>query len=275
MPQVEEKKSAAQVAEDFLKKNPPKKTAPKDQKADTQPAPESSTEKKAAEETSDKTEKSSDTPEITDQALIETPDEKLSTEQKEKKAVLVKDQEAKRLPGAEKRINELVGELKALKNEKDQDKERITNLEAELLSVRQTVEQPKNEEVRNQKLSRLAQERVVKQMEEDKSLPLAERREMGKAELEDWIVSDPLAAQEWLADRAVRRDRERRQDLRKEEVSSQAETIIQRQTASRQKVEAKHPELNYTARETALIASGKTKKEAFETIMAESPKVKV
>ena len=115
----EKKKTAVDVAKEYREKNPPKtNTEVKDQKKEetpASPAPSAETEKKV-EQKADKPEKSNDStakePELTDAALIETPDEKLTPELKDKKTKLV---ESKKPDKVQIRINELVGDIKDLK----------------------------------------------------------------------------------------------------------------------------------------------------------------
>ena len=277
---------------EYREKNPAveRKPAPDPKKAAAQPAPGSSPDKKAAEETTDKSKKSSDKPvELTDAQLIETNDDKLTPELKEKKGKLAtakaaadkkaaeeaEEAEAFKPSNIQKRIDELVGEIKSLKNDKDQDKELIKKLEVDLTSLKAGVDKPGNEQALTQKLNALEGTRIKERTEAGKSLPKPERLEMSKEDLEDWLVEDPVAAQEWLSDRAVRRYEERKADSQKELANSQAENIIARQKASRLKVEAKHPDLNFDARKRALMAEGKTAGEAMAVILEENPKVKI
>jgi hypothetical protein len=67
---------------------------------------------------------------------------------------------------------------------------------------------------------------------------------MPKEELEEWLLEDMASAQEWLSDRAVRRDNERRQDAGKIVQQTKHENLLKKQQESLARVLAKHKELN-------------------------------
>jgi len=216
--------------------------------------------------------------------LLETKEEELTPEEKVKRKELLAlkqtEKEAKRDAGIQKRIDELVGEIKTLREEKSQDKETLSKLETALQELRTSKE--KNPEKIKQEVTRLEKERIGKYLEEDKSLPREQRREMSKEELDDWLVEDLAAAQEWIADRQLRRRDERTSDIQRmekgegaEEARSRAEVVVRKQKESQARVVARHPELNISSRLAELRAAGKTPSEAQSIIFAENKKVKI
>jgi hypothetical protein len=104
---------------------------------------------------------------------------------------------------------------------------------------------------------------------------------MSKAELEEWLVEDIVAANEWLADRQARRRDERAEDVKKLRGSgddvdrAKAELIIKKQAESKERVSKKHPELDITDRIKELKAEGKKPKEIEKIIFAENPKARI
>lgn len=240
--------------------------APKDEaKADTQKAaPGSSPENNPAALPEDPS---------PEKKIEQTPETDAATEGSEPKDG--KDEKGKRSPGAEKRINELVGELKAEKAERIQDKEKLKALEAELAQLRAKVEKPGKEADVTTKLAELEKQRSEKYLKEDKDLPREKKRELTRDELEEWVVEDPIAAQEWMADRAVRKAREREEALMEIEAEEQATTVIAKQRESQKRVLEKHPDVNLDAQIQTLVSQGKTIEQAREHLVKTNPKVKL
>lgn len=215
--------------------------------------------------------------------IIAAKDDELAEDELQKKAEILKKREEDKILSIQRktqeRIDEIHGELKAEKAGRIKDREKIEALEAELKKVTGAHQKP----VIETEVKKLEATRVSKLIEEDKALPKDQRREMTRDDLEEWLAEDIVAAQEWLADRAVRRDRERSADLNRlnktdepgAESRKKAEAILTAQAVSRKKVEAKHPELNVTARIQALKAEGKTEKEIQAVIFKENPKARI
>lgn len=207
-----------------------------------------------------------------DKALLTAKDEDLDSAQKARKSELVKQEKE---TNAEKRINELIGKLKAAEAKIDaqsaEGQKRIAALETELAGLRDTVKAP----VVQADARKREEERIAKRIEEDKALPRERRREMTKAELDEWFVEDPTSAQEFIADRALRRKEEREADLNQDGAKAEAEKVLKAQQASGERVRAKHPELDFIkfgARVKELKAEGKTKDEMSAILKKENPK---
>jgi hypothetical protein len=215
-----------------------------------------------------------------EQELLEAKDETLSEDDKKRKKDLIRlkaeEKEAKREAGIQKRFDELTGELKALKNEKHQDKEKIASLEKELGQLNNRLENPP--EKKQQELERVRQERISRYIEEDKNKPREQRREMSEEELEEWMVEDLVKAQTWLVRRENRRDREFESDTQKDPSkpdNEKVQALVKKQRDSQTRALAKHPELDITARQAELKAQGKTENEIRETIYKENPKARL
>lgn len=213
--------------------------------------------------------------------ILEGDEASLSEEDKKKKKELLvlkaEEKEAKREANIQKRIDELVGEIKALKAEKNQDKEQIKALESDLQNLRGSVE--KDPGKLKLELRKLETDRISKYIEEDLDKPREERREMSKEELEEWMVEDLVAAQEWLADRQLRRSQERQTDHQNlttgADARTKAEAVVKKQRESQARVLAKHPDLDISARQAELKAQGKSQKEIQEIVFKENPKIKI
>lgn len=175
----------------------------------------------------------------------------------------------------ERRIDELVSEIKAEKSARNQDQETIKKLQAELDGLKAKVEKPAQEADKTKKISESEKARIAKYLAEDKELPRNERREMTNKEVEEWIVEDPVEAQEWIADRAARRREERNADLQKMDVDTEADTIIKKRAESEKRIIQKHPELDFQARAKDLVLSGLSRADAMKQIAKENPKMKV
>lgn len=223
--------------------------------------------------------------EAEEKRLLEAKEEELTPEDRTKKREVVAlkqtEREAKRDASVQKRIDELVGEIKTLKADKHQDKEAITRLGQELTELKTKKE--KNPERIKQEVGRLESERVGKYLREDANLPYAERREMTKEELDEFLVEDLGAAQEWIAERALRRREDRTEDAQRlakgeqeEETKSRASTVVAKQRESQARVSSRHPELSAASNKAAqLKAAGKSPEEVQRAIFQEFPKAKI
>lgn len=218
--------------------------------------------------------------ETEEKRLFEVPEADLSEEEKKrKKEILIlraEEKEAKREAGIQKRFDELTGELRDLKSQKNQDKEKIALLESQLDSMRHSAEN--NPEKVKAEVQRREQDRIQKALEEDKRLPREQRREMTREELEDWLVEDIVSAQEWMTDRNLRRREERLEDqknLTTDTGRKKAEDIIRSQKEVQAQVLQRHPELDISKRVKELESQGKSKQEIKKIIHSENPKVKV
>lgn len=290
MEPTKEQKSREKVKE-FLKAKgkDPEKLIPSSKAPVTQ-TPE---EKKIAEDKAEKERKETESRALEaektqkaeeDKRLLEAKDEELSEEDKKKKKEVLALQETERQAQKEskvqKRIDELVGEIKALKAEKSQDKEKLNELEGRLGKLQGAVE--RNPEKLEQEAARLETERLRKYEEDGKKLPRNQRLEMSRAELEEWLVEDIVAANEWLADRQLRRREERAEDIKKlkgggkvDDTERKASEIIKKQAESKERVSKKHPELDVSKRIEELRAEGKTPKQIETIVFAENPKAKL
>lgn len=186
-----------------------------------------------------------------------------------------KDVEGHRNLKVEKRIDELVGQIKAERADRIQDKDTIKKLQAELDGLKNRVEKPAKDEAQSKKIAELEQQRVAKYLAEDKELPREERREMSKSDIEEWVIEDPTAAMRWEAKRALREQDERKADLESFEVDTEAEAIVQKRDVSQKRVLQKHPELAFETRAKELAATGKSREEVMKQIAKENPKMGV
>ena len=104
---------------------------------------------------------------------------------------------------------------------------------------------------------------------------------MPKSELDDWLIEDLADANVWIAERALRRQRERDKDIENKNVAPNAEekarvaAVVKSQAESRQRAQAKHPELDFQKRLAELKEEGKSFPEAQAVISEENPKMKV
>lgn len=237
-------------------KTPAAGESPADKKALETPKEKSALEK--AEEGAEK-----------DKAILEKPEENLTADEKARKLEL---KAAK--PSAGKVIDDLKKELKTLKAEVDksaEDKKRIAAMEEEIKTLRVAVTKPAETKKEADLVAAKEKERIDKYLSSDKSLPKEERREMSKEDLEEWFIQDPTAAQEWITQKVLRRDRERQADMAEITNKSKASDIIAAQDASQKKVILKHPDLDITGRLNDLRKEGKTPEEARVIVQKENP----
>lgn len=183
-----------------------------------------------------------------DERILSADESELSDDDKKRKTVLDEAKKKKAESPEEKikriqeqtqrRIDEISSELK----EKDaKSAEKIKQLEAELAELKK----PKQIEDAKSQQKRLLDERLAKYVEEDKSKPRVERREMSKDELDEWFLEDPISATEWMNERTLRRVDDRKsiqKELEKPRDEERlAQDFIEKQNQSLAKLGAKYP----------------------------------
>lgn len=245
---------AAEVAEQKKAELDSAKEAQKeaDKKEKETPKDDSTIKKPTAEEAEAEQEKI--------QKIISTKDSELSEEDlKIKKETLSKNKDVRAQEKIDKRFSELTTQIDDLKKEKDGDKDRILNLEKE----RDALEKKQKGETEAQSFDEQAKEakdkRITDQLEEDKDKPRDERREITRDELQDWMDEDLVSSQEWLAERTLRREKERLQFKYDHDSNKAVEDFYNKQTTSTDKVHQKHPELNIVSRTDELRTTVESK----------------
>jgi len=220
--------------------------------------------------------------------ILSVKDEELSEGDKARKAELVKareekerEAEAKEAPedkvkrvqeSTQKRIDEVISDLKAERAERRQDKEKIAELESKLGSLTK----PKAEEDKASRVKQLVEQQIAKYLEEDKVMPREERREMPREEIEEWLLEDMLTAQEWLTDRNIRRREDKAALIQSidEAPRKKAEEFIGKQQESLKKLIARYPSVVPSPERLAGL-KGKTKDEIDEILASENEDYKV
>lgn len=185
-----------------------------------------------------------------DERILSAEESELSDDDKKRKVVLDEikkkkeespDEKIKRVQEqTQKRIDEIKSELL---ESKSKDAERIKRLEDELAELKR----PKQQEDAKSQQKRLLDEKLAKYIDEDKSKPREERREMSKDELDEWFLEDPVEATAWINERTLRRAEERREIQKNleskptEESKRLADDFIAKQNESLAKLGAKYP----------------------------------
>jgi hypothetical protein len=220
--------------------------------------------------------------ELTDEAekkrkaeLVKQPQEADEKKRKEAEDKLSAEEKIKRVKDeAQKRIDELTNKLKQVEDKHPREtealKEQIKTLEEKVSKL----SPPATEDIAAL-AKKEEQERIAKYLEEDKSKPREERREMSKQELDEWIAEDFASAQVWLTERTGRRSDERKEIRQKQEAIVFVKNLKTKQEASTRKIWEKYPELNINKRQDELKAEGKSPQEAAAIICAENEKHRI
>ena len=258
------------IVGDFLKKEEARDASA--DKGEASSSPEAEKEKTKAEEVKKAEEKAQE-----DEKILDTPDEKLSEEQKTRKAEIVKVKEDKKPPEQKndqdrlnKRFGELTGEIKDLKKDKDFDRDKILGLEKKLSEVKEKLNPPKENVEKDAEKGRFK-----KYLEEDKDKSNEEKREMSKDDLEEWLLEDNAAASEWLVERSLRRSAERRSFKENQEKKKFVDDLTDKMEQSSKRVEVRHPELNTMLRADELKKEGKSEREVHEVLYKENEKYRL
>jgi len=209
-----------------------------------------------------------------DKEILSKKESDLTEPEKQRKAEIDKgkkeSEEKEKKSNVQKRIDELTGKIKDLERDKDATRAEKDELRAELDAVKKQLSLTPQDKVK-EKLKGEMSSRVNKYLEEDKSLPREDRREMTDDELDEWASEDYKAANEWMTKRTLRRIEEER-DIKQ---SLKAEEILDKQEESAKRTYAKHPELDISERQVELVKEGKKPKEIVEILCKENPKYKL
>lgn len=214
-----------------------------------------------------------------DEEILSKDEKDLSEDEKKRKVEILEAKEKKLTPEdkikrvqeqSQKRIDEIKSELLEERNKRNQDKELIKRLEAEMAEMKKLM-QPKVDEDAKVKAKREEDERIAKYIEEDKAKPRSERREMTKEELQAWYLDEPDEATAWITERSLRRAEERKQKAApaKEDEAEMAEAFIENQRKSAAKLFAKYPGTNPSKEELKKYA-GKSRAEIHEALMKDN-----
>lgn len=202
-----------------------------------------------------------------DKRILAAKEEELNEDQKKYKEHLLKeDVERKKQEKLDARFGVLTGRIKDLERDKETNKAEIEQLKKEKNELAKIINPPKADE----SVGKILNETLNKYLEEDKEKPREQRREMTKDELEDWFLEEPVAANEWMVDRSIRRTEERKGITTK----ITTDNFTKKQLESFNRVVEKHPGLDLgklKARANALEGEEKTKKEINKILAEEFP----
>lgn len=207
--------------------------------------------------------------EILEQEVLKREEAKLSTDEKIKR---VQTETQKRIDEIK---NELLQEKDKSSKQAQELQQKLQILEQENQSLKKQVSSPEKKDDVATILKQKENERLDKYLEEDKEKPRHERREMPKGELEEWLIDDIVAAQEWLADRSVRRLREKNSDINEIKRSQFFKNFTDKQNESNAKVLIRHPDLDTVKREKELKDAGKSNEEIQKTLCEENEKYRI
>ncbi len=185
-----------------------------------------------------------------DERILTLDDDKLSESELVRKTELKEtkrkkdespDEKIKRVQeSSQKRIDEVISELKAKENKSAQE---MAALRAELDELKK----PKQQEDALAKSKREESERIAKYIDDDRTKPKEDRREMSKDELDGWYLEDPVAATTWINERTYRRIEEKKKSEVKpisDTAKKLADEFIDKQNESKAKLFAKFPKAN-------------------------------
>ncbi len=218
-----------------------------------------------------------------DERILTVDDKDLSEPEVKRKAELQEikrkkdespDEKIKRVQEAtQKRIDEIKSEQMAKENKTAAE---LAALKAEL----EELKRPKQVEDAQAKSKREEAERIAKYVEEDKSKPKEDRREMSKDELDGWYLEDPVAATTWINERTYRRiDERKKAEVVKpdtEQAKNLADDFVYKQKESRAKLVAKYPGVMPSAAKIAEFkAKAKDQTELNEMLSKDNPEFKL
>jgi len=209
--------------------------------------------------------------------------EKLKSEEankkKEEDSLSVDDKIKRVKEESQKRIDEITNKLKQIE---DSNSKEASDLRKELELQKQEnkllndkLSNPDDKEDAMSNLKKLEKDRLDKYLEDDASKPKEERREITRDELREWLQDEPLEAQEWISERALRRARERSTDIDKFTKETRTKEFIRKQNESHARTLIRHPELNIAKRQEELKKEGKPGTEIHKILCEENEKYRI
>ena len=191
----------------------------------------------------------------------------------------LKDEDINTPEGKEK-INAMFAKATKLRLK---DRAEADTLKGELAELKEKVEkQDKSiedkfnppEETAEANVKKILISRRAEYLEADKGKDLADRREMSKDDLEQWLIDDPVDAQDWMLDRKLRYQKETKELFDKEMsslTSDDDEEAKQQRQVENKRVASENKDLDFIARSVELAKDGKEAKEVLEILRSEFP----
>ena len=202
------------------------------------------------------------------QELIKSKEVKDKEDQKKK----ADEFKAKEDPLAQEEIKKLKEQLANEQEARKQDIEKQRILEEKIDRIEKGLVKPSDDNAIKDKVKQQEEQRILKYLEEDSSLPREQRREITKEELDEWYLEDPVEATSWINERSLRRVSERNKDfnaLSKPQVDLKDFEVKQNESAK--KLVAKYPGVNPDKnRILALRAEGKDDEAIHQILMKEN-----
>jgi len=205
-----------------------------------------------------------------DEVILSKKEEELDEVEKGRKAELNKVKEKDEKSNIQKRFDELTLKIRTLEADKEATKAEKDSIKTELDGIKKQLSMTP-QDVAKEKVKGELNSRKAKYLEEDKTKPREDRREMDKPELDEWLLEDYEGASEWITKRTIRRHEEERELQTNEHQLLQAEQILDKQHESAKRTYIRHPELQIGNRQQELLKEGKTKEEALAIICKEVP----
>lgn len=217
-----------------------------------------------------------------DEEILTKKDEELTDDEKPRKVELLKvkatfdakEKDKTEKSNVQKRIDELSTKVKSLEASSTTTKKERDDAKAELDAMKKEL-QMTPDDILKKELKEESQKRYAKYLEDDKSKEKAERREMTREELDEWLSDDYVQATDWITRRTMRRVREEEGFVEDRKMQYAHKLVLSKQTESAHRVYAKHPELDVLDQVKTLEEEGMDKKKILEKLCAENPKYKL
>ena len=207
---------------------------------------------------------------FTDEERAKRPElaEKQRKDAEEAEKNLSADEKLKRVKDAsQKRIDELTNDLKQVKDKSSKEAE---DLRKKIEVLEKGKVEPKKDDLTSE-ITKEANERIVKYIEEDKDKPREQRREMSEEELDEWQLEEPVKFQRWLNQNETRRAVE----IRKIAQEKGIQKLFDKQHESALRTYIKYPELDTRELEKELIAQGKSKEDIWNIMIEKNEKFRI
>jgi myosin heavy subunit len=178
------------------------------------------------------------------------------------------------LKKSRKRIDKLTAKLREAEDERTTLAEGYKHMDEELKALKAKVDgvsAPAAEKTAENRVLDAVKQAIVQATAEDIELPREQRREMPVEDLQEWFAEDPVAANEWIAQRELRRNEFKQQIKAKAQNAEHATTFVKQQEESVKTFLAKYPNARPEGEMALLLKSGSTQDEMIEILSKKYP----
>lgn len=217
---------------------------------------------------------------IKDEEILSKDEGELDDSEKDRKVEITKvkakvevEDVKKEKSNVQKRFDELTSKIKNLEEDRNATKAEKEVLKSELDSIKKQLSMTPEDKTKEVVKAEVTARRK-RFLDEDKTLPRSDRREMSQDEIDEWALENFEDYQEWLVKRSIRRVDDEREVMGAAKRNIAINAGIERINKWYDVAVANDAELNINDRKKELEAEGKSRTEVRKILERERPKWK-